>query len=238
MEGNGDIDYRKRGISPGIHGLQNLGNTCFFNSVIQAMTHTTLLQEHFSKPGKSVCGVILSLDATLRPVLNEKIREEKQEKEGKRKRIIGRDENVNHIARDLEDHLTVGANEGGIQHRNENENENGNENGNENENENGNENENENGNENGNEMEGLGSLLEGPLTQSLMELFKNMWDRSSKTLNPGQVLGEIRKKAARFRGGHQQDSQELLRYLVDGMRSEEQRVIIFYYYYFLFYYFC
>lgn len=37
-------------------------------------------------------------------------------------------------------------------------------------------------------------------------------------------------RAARFKGFQQQDSQELLRYLLDGMRAEEVKVCIKYIY--------
>lgn len=41
------------------------------------------------------------------------------------------------------------------------------------------------------------------------------------------VILSLACRAARFKGFQQQDSQELLRYLLDGMRAEEIKVYIF-----------
>lgn len=44
-------------------------------------------------------------------------------------------------------------------------------------------------------------------------------------MTPKELFSQVCKKAVRFKGYQQQDSQELLRYLLDGMRAEEhQRV--------------
>lgn len=47
-----------------------------------------------------------------------------------------------------------------------------------------------------------------------------MYQHPTDTLNPAILLKEIIKRAPRFRGYRQQDSQELLRYLQDICRSE------------------
>lgn len=65
----------------------------------------------------------------------------------------------------------------------------------------------------------------GPLTRSLLAFLHEMTTSSnhSSTINPGSLFGQVCKKAPRFKGLQQQDSHELLRYLLDVMRTEEIR---------------
>jgi ubiquitin carboxyl-terminal hydrolase 16/45 len=51
--------------------------------------------------------------------------------------------------------------------------------------------------------------------------FANISSGSRGTASPKQLFVEVCKKATRFRGFQQQDSQELLRYLLDAMKTEE-----------------
>uniref|UniRef100_T1JHZ2 Ubiquitin carboxyl-terminal hydrolase n=1 Tax=Strigamia maritima TaxID=126957 RepID=T1JHZ2_STRMM len=136
-----------------VKGLRNLGNTCFFNAIMQNLTRchwlSFLLEDFCAKP---VPLILPGLD----------IKTESQDEAGK-----------NNI--DL-DPLTLILNECGT------------------------------------------------LTQSLIDFFRDM--RSSTqakgaVVNPGSVLGQICKKAPQFRGARQQDSHELLRHLIDGIRTEE-----------------
>ncbi|GAB6026724.1 Ubiquitin carboxyl-terminal hydrolase 16 [Chamberlinius hualienensis] len=60
----------------------------------------------------------------------------------------------------------------------------------------------------------------GPLSRSFCS-FVREYSNKSKTINPGQVLGQICRRAPQFRGALQQDSHELLRHLLDGLKSEE-----------------
>uniref|UniRef100_A0A914VHP8 Ubiquitin carboxyl-terminal hydrolase n=1 Tax=Plectus sambesii TaxID=2011161 RepID=A0A914VHP8_9BILA len=60
----------------------------------------------------------------------------------------------------------------------------------------------------------------GPLTLALADfLHKFTVERS---VNPSNLFNHVVRKAPRFRGFAQQDSHELLRYLLDGLRCEEQ----------------
>ncbi|ESO89287.1 hypothetical protein LOTGIDRAFT_229162 [Lottia gigantea] len=66
----------------------------------------------------------------------------------------------------------------------------------------------------------------GPLTQSLLSFLQDMNKTGSKSssnniVNPSPLFGQICKKAPRFKGFQQQDSHELLRYLLDVIRTEE-----------------
>ncbi|XP_068666333.1 ubiquitin carboxyl-terminal hydrolase 2-like [Aristolochia californica] len=63
----------------------------------------------------------------------------------------------------------------------------------------------------------------GPLTMALKKLFYETGTEvdSKSCLNPKNLFGCICSKAPQFRGYQQQDSHELLRYLLDGLYIEE-----------------
>ncbi|XP_006899470.1 PREDICTED: ubiquitin carboxyl-terminal hydrolase 16 isoform X2 [Elephantulus edwardii] len=65
----------------------------------------------------------------------------------------------------------------------------------------------------------------GPLTLAMSEFLNEMQETKKGIVTPKELFSQVCKKAVRFKGYQQQDSQELLRYLLDGMRAEEhQRV--------------
>nr|XP_003410366.1 ubiquitin carboxyl-terminal hydrolase 16 isoform X1 [Loxodonta africana] len=65
----------------------------------------------------------------------------------------------------------------------------------------------------------------GPLTLALSQFLNEMQETKKGIVTPKELFSQVCKKAVRFKGYQQQDSQELLRYLLDGMRAEEhQRV--------------
>ncbi|XP_069801947.1 ubiquitin carboxyl-terminal hydrolase 16 [Dendropsophus ebraccatus] len=65
----------------------------------------------------------------------------------------------------------------------------------------------------------------GPLTSAMLQFLTEMQETKKGVVTPKELFSQVCKKAVRFRGYQQQDSQELLRYLLDGMRGEEiQRV--------------
>jgi ubiquitin C-terminal hydrolase len=68
-----------------------------------------------------------------------------------------------------------------------------------------------------------GTLVTGPLTMSLRKLFleTNGGEDCKGVLSPKKLFGNICSKAPQFRGYQQQDSHELLRYLLDGLNMEE-----------------
>ena len=62
----------------------------------------------------------------------------------------------------------------------------------------------------------------GGVTLALAALFKDM-KTSGKNIpvNPGQLFGLVCKRSPQFRGMEQQDAHELLRHLMDALRTEE-----------------
>uniref|UniRef100_A0A8C6ST29 Ubiquitin carboxyl-terminal hydrolase n=1 Tax=Neogobius melanostomus TaxID=47308 RepID=A0A8C6ST29_9GOBI len=64
----------------------------------------------------------------------------------------------------------------------------------------------------------------GPLTLTMCQLLNEIQETKKNVVAPRELFSQVCKKAARFKGFQQQDSQELLRYLLDGMRAEEIRV--------------
>ncbi|KAM9359034.1 ubiquitin carboxyl-terminal hydrolase 16 [Symphorus nematophorus] len=121
-----------------VKGLSNLGNTCFFNAVIQNLSQTQLLRQ------------------TLNKVTEEKI-----------------SLNINPTA--------------------------------------------------SSDLEPIGVHLDQPgsLTLAMCQLLNEIQQTKKGVVTPRELFTQVCKKAARFKGFQQQDSQELLRYLLDGMRAEE-----------------
>ncbi|KAM6095745.1 ubiquitin carboxyl-terminal hydrolase 16 isoform 2-T3 [Chlamydotis macqueenii] len=61
----------------------------------------------------------------------------------------------------------------------------------------------------------------GPLTLAMYQFLTEMQDTKKRVVTPKELFAQVCKKAIRFKGYQQQDSHELLRYLLDGMRAEE-----------------
>ncbi|XP_058270361.1 ubiquitin carboxyl-terminal hydrolase 16 isoform X2 [Hemibagrus wyckioides] len=61
----------------------------------------------------------------------------------------------------------------------------------------------------------------GSLTLAMCQLLNEIQETKKGVVTPRDLFTQVCKKAARFKGFQQQDSQELLRYLLDGMRAEE-----------------
>ncbi|KAL7825415.1 hypothetical protein AOLI_G00326220 [Acnodon oligacanthus] len=61
----------------------------------------------------------------------------------------------------------------------------------------------------------------GSLTLAMCQLLNEIQQTKKSVVTPRDLFTQVCKKAARFKGFQQQDSQELLRYLLDGMRAEE-----------------
>ncbi|KAJ8256691.1 hypothetical protein COCON_G00188430 [Conger conger] len=63
----------------------------------------------------------------------------------------------------------------------------------------------------------------GSLTLAMRQLLNEIQETKKGVVTPRELFSQVCKKAARFKGFQQQDSQELLRYLLDGMRAEETK---------------
>ncbi|XP_069746135.1 ubiquitin carboxyl-terminal hydrolase 16 isoform X2 [Narcine bancroftii] len=61
----------------------------------------------------------------------------------------------------------------------------------------------------------------GPLSSAMHQFLCDMQDPKKSVVTPKELFSQVCKKAVRFKGFQQQDSQELLHYLLDGMRTEE-----------------
>ena len=63
---------------------------------------------------------------------------------------------------------------------------------------------------------------EGPMTKAMRRFVQQMHASGTSAVAPTQLLQSISKKDRRFAGRNQQDSQEALRQLLEGIRSEEE----------------
>ena len=63
----------------------------------------------------------------------------------------------------------------------------------------------------------------GELTKARAEFFKEFLYGSKEVFSPGSLFHEICVKSPQFRGYQQQDSQELLRHLFEGVFNEESK---------------
>ncbi|KAM9267638.1 ubiquitin carboxyl-terminal hydrolase 45 isoform 2-T3 [Cariama cristata] len=64
----------------------------------------------------------------------------------------------------------------------------------------------------------------GPLTSAMFLFLHSMREAGKGPLSPKMLFSQLCQKAPRFKGFQQQDSQELLHYLLDAMRIEETKI--------------
>ncbi|KAF9908777.1 Ubiquitin carboxyl-terminal hydrolase 45 [Linnemannia zychae] len=65
----------------------------------------------------------------------------------------------------------------------------------------------------------------GPLTTTFKDFLFTMWKQNGGTVTPRDLFTQIAKKWKIFRGFREQDSQELMRHLLEGIREEEADLI-------------
>nr|XP_035972629.1 ubiquitin carboxyl-terminal hydrolase 45 isoform X5 [Halichoerus grypus] len=65
----------------------------------------------------------------------------------------------------------------------------------------------------------------GPLTSALLVFLHSMKETEKGPLSPKVLFNQLCQKAPRFKSFQQQDSQELLHYLLDAVRTEETKAV-------------
>jgi len=141
---------------PRVKGLNNLGNTCFFNSVIQCLSQTLVLAQLLdSQVNQGIQFLASGISSSGSSV------EEDEE------------DDCNFV--DGYPDLNLKLSEG------------------------------------------------GPMLTSLSAFLKEMHNSKSTAITPSHLFTQVAKQSPKFRGMQQQDSHELLRYLMDGLRNEEAR---------------
>jgi len=70
------------------------------------------------------------------------------------------------------------------------------------------------------------SSMKGSLVKAFAALIKNLWKPAARIVDPSSLKGAVQRFAPRFSGYNQEDSQEFLRYLLEGLHEDVNRVSV------------
>jgi len=69
------------------------------------------------------------------------------------------------------------------------------------------------------------SSMKGSLIKAFASVIKNLWKGGGRVVDPSSLKGAVNRFAPRFSGYNQEDSQEFLRYLLEGLHEDLNRVM-------------
>jgi len=69
------------------------------------------------------------------------------------------------------------------------------------------------------------SSMKGSLIKAFATVIKSLWKSNGRVVDPSSLKGAVQRFAPRFSGYNQEDSQEFLRYLLEGLHEDVNRVI-------------
>jgi len=69
------------------------------------------------------------------------------------------------------------------------------------------------------------SSMKGSLIKAFATVIKSLWKGGGRVVDPSSLKGAVNRFAPRFSGYNQEDSQEFLRYLLEGLHEDVNRVL-------------
>jgi len=69
------------------------------------------------------------------------------------------------------------------------------------------------------------SSMKGSLIKAFATVIKGLWKSNGRVVDPSSLKGAVQRFAPRFSGYNQEDSQEFLRYLLEGLHEDVNRVM-------------
>jgi len=75
------------------------------------------------------------------------------------------------------------------------------------------------------EINTTNSSMKGSLIKAFATVIKALWKGNGRVVDPSSLKGAVNRFAPRFSGYNQEDSQEFLRYLLEGLHEDVNRVL-------------